>query len=132
MNKFLVFIMLAVAAPAYAMNETADMLRRCEGVNVVNADNYILRCVPDKKITKTIENGAAQFFAADNDGDVRGSFLDQIPDNDDFVYVNVIRNSPDSRYADQICYRFVKEKDAARDGYYAVEVCEYERADYYL
>lgn len=49
MNKFLVFIMLAVSGPAFAMNETADMLRRCEGVNISNADNYILRCVPEKR-----------------------------------------------------------------------------------
>ncbi|MDE5615512.1 MAG: hypothetical protein K2I81_01625 [Alphaproteobacteria bacterium] len=132
MNKFLIFAMLVITGPAFAMNETANMLRRCEGVNVTNSDNYILRCSPDDKITKTMERGVEQFFSADNDGDVRGSFLDAVPDNKDFIYVNVIRNSPDSRYADQICYRFIKEKDASRDGYYAVEVCEYERADYYL
>lgn len=124
--------MLMITWPAFAMNETADMLRRCEGVRVTNADNYILKCRRDEKISHVIADGTEQFFPADNAGDIRGSFLDEIPENDDFIYVNVIRNSPDTRYSDQICYRFIGEKDERRDGYYAVEVCEYERADYYL
>ncbi len=132
MKKFLIILMSMATSGAFAMNETADMLRRCEGVSVANSDNYILRCVRDEKIIKTIENGSEQFFASDNDGDIRGSFLDSIPDNDDYIYVNVIMNSPDPRYKNQTCYRFVREKDLKRDGYYAVEVCEYERADYYL
>ena len=132
MKKFVIFAMCMFAAPAFAMNDTADMLRRCEGVRVTNADNYILKCRRDDKISRVIADGTEQFFAADNDGDVRGSFLDEIPENDDFIYVNVIRNSPDPRYTDQICYRFIGEKDERRDGFYGVQVCEYERADYYL
>lgn len=132
MKKTIVAIMCMACGGAFAMNETADMLRRCEGVNVTNADNYVLKCRRDEKIIQTVKDGTPQFFAADNDGDVRGTFLDTIPDNEDFVYVNVVKNSPDTRYADQTCYRFVTEKDERRDGFYAVEVCEYERADYYL
>lgn len=132
MKKFLIFAMCVFVAPALAMNDTADMLRRCEGVRVTNADNYILKCARDEKISRVIADGVEQFFAANNDGDVRGSFLDEIPENDDFIYVNVIRNSSDTRYSDQICYRFIGEKDERRDGFYAVQVCEYERADYYL
>lgn len=132
MKKILFLVAVFAAMPACAMNTTANMLRRCEGVNVTNADNYILRCKPDDKIKELIAEGTEQFFVADNDGDVRGSFLDSIPTNSDYVYVNVIRNSPDTRYTDQICYRFIREKDEKRDGFYAVEVCEYERADYYL
>lgn len=132
MKKLMIAMVTLIAMPAWGMNDTANMLRRCEGVNITNADNYILKCKRDEKISRTISDGVSQFFAADNDGDVRGTFLDSIPDNDDFVFVNVIRNSPDTRYSDQICYRFISEKDSGRDGYYAVEVCEYERADYYL
>ncbi len=132
MKKTTVAIMCMTCGGAFAMNETADMLRRCEGVNITNADNYVLKCGRDEKIMRVIRDGAPQFFVADNCGDVRGSFLDSIPDNTDYVYVNVVKNSPDTRYADQTCYRFVTEKDERRDGFYAVEVCEYERADYYL
>lgn len=132
MKKTIVAIMCMTCGGAFAMNETADMLRRCEGVNITNADNYVLKCGRDEKIMRVIRDGAPQFFVADNRGDVRGSFLDSIPDNTDYVYVNVVKNSPDTRHADQTCYRFVTEKDERRDGFYAVEVCEYERADYYL
>lgn len=132
MKKLFIAMMMLLVLPVWGMNDTANMLRRCEGVNVTNADNYILKCKRDDKISQTISDGVAQFFTADNDGDIRGSFLDSIPDNDDFVYVNVVRNSTDTRYSDQICYRFITEKDERRDGFYAVEVCEYERADYYL
>lgn len=132
MKKIAVMVMCALVWPAMAMNDTANMLRRCEGVNITNADNYILRCRRDDNIGQVISNGVEQFFPADNDGDIRGAFLDSIPDNDDFVYVNVVRNSPDARYTDQICYRFIVNKDEKRDGFYAVQVCEYERADYYL
>lgn len=132
MKKFLIFAIFMCATPAFAMNDTANMLRRCEGVRVTNFDNYILKCKREDKILAVINDGVEQFFAADNEGDVRGSFLDEIPENDDFIYVNVVRNSPDPRYSDQICYRFIGEKDEKRDGFYAVQVCEYERADYYL
>lgn len=132
MKKVIVAIIALGVMPAWGMNDTANMLRRCEGVNVTNADNYILKCKRDDRILRVISDGTEQFFPADNNGDVRGTFLDSIPDNEDFVYVNVIRNSPDTRYSDQICYRFIGEKDEKRDGFYAVEVCEYERADYYL
>lgn len=132
MKKILFFMAMFAVTPVCAMNTTANMLRRCEGVNITNADNYILRCKMDDKIKETMAEGAEQFFVADNAGDVRGSFLDSIPSNGDYIYVNVIRNSPDTRYTDQICYRFIREKDEKRDGFYATEVCEYERADYYL
>ena len=132
MKKILPIIMCLLGGGAYAMNETAEMLRRCEGVSVTNADNYILRCARDEKIIETMKQGPEQFFSADNDGDISGSFLDSIPENSDYIYVNVIRNSPDTRYKDQTCYRFISEKDMRRDGYYATEVCEYERADFYL
>ncbi len=110
MKKTIVAIMCMTCGGAFAMNETADMLRRCEGVNITNADNYVLKCGRDEKIMRVIRDGAPQFFVADNCGDVRGSFLDSIPDNTDYVYVNVVKNSPDTRYADQTCYRFVTEK----------------------
>lgn len=132
MKNMFVFAMCIAAMPAFAMNDTANMLRRCEGVNITNTNNYILRCRRDDDISRVISDGVQQFFAVDNDGDIRGSFLDEIPENDDFVYVNVVRNSPDTRYSDQICYRFIQRKDERRDGFYAVQVCEYERADYYL
>jgi len=121
-----------MAPAAHAMNQTADMVRRCTGINVQNTDSYVLQCMPDDKIKSVIDDGVAQFFVADNDGDVRGTFLSNIPENDDYVYVHVIKNSPDTRYKDQICYRFITTRDAKRDGFYAVQVCEYERADYYL
>ncbi len=132
MKKIFIAGLCMLAAPAYAMNATADMLRRCEGVNITSSDNYVLRCSADERITKAMADGIEQFFVADNDGDVRGSCLDTVPDNDDYIYVHVVKNSPDTRYADQTCYRFVREKDVQRDGYYAVQICEYERADYYL
>ncbi|MBD5400412.1 hypothetical protein HDR61_01525 [bacterium] len=132
MKKYIVMIMVMWGTSAFAMNDTANMLRRCEGVIVTNTDNYILKCAPDDKILATIDGGTPQFFRADNDGDARGTFLDSIPENADYIYVNVVRNSPDTRYSDQICYRFITEKDVRRDGFYAVEICEYERADYYL
>ncbi len=132
MKKLLLFALCMFSVPAMAMNEVADMLRRCEGVNVTNSDNYILRCRPDKKIKAVIADGIEQFFVADNGGDTRGAFLDSIPDNDDYIYVNVASNLSDSRYQNQTCYRFIREKDTKRDGFYAVQVCEYERADYYL
>lgn len=121
-------------ASAHAMNTTADMLRTCEGVSIGTANNYILKCTPTDKIKNLMkdENNMRQFFVADNDGDVRGTFLSQIPDNADYVYVNVASNLPDPRYENQTCYRFITEIDASRDGFYAVEVCEYERPDYYL
>ena len=80
----------------------------------------------------TDEHNMRQFFVADNSGDVRGTFLAKIPDNADYIYVNVASNLPDPRYENQTCYRFITEIDASRDGFYAVEVCEYERPDYYL
>ncbi len=120
-----------ICGAAMARNVTADMVRSCEGVFVSNADNYILRCPRIEKFTN-MQEGPVQFFAADNGGDVRGSFIDLIPDNTDYVYVNVASNLSDPRYKDQTCYRFITQKDATRDGFYAVEVCEYERADYYL
>ncbi len=132
MKKIVIFSMALLVFPALAMNNTANMLRRCEGVNVTNTDNYVLKCRRDDKISRTVSDGVSQFFSSDNRGDIRGAFLDAIPDDDDFIYVNVVRNSPDTRHKDQICYRFISEKDIRRDGYYAVEVCEYERADYYL
>jgi len=116
------------------MNTTADMLRTCEGVSVGNSDNYILKCTNTDKIKNLMgdKNNIRKFFVADNGGDVRGTFLSQIPVNADYVYVNVASNLRDPRYENQTCYRFITEIDASRDGFYAIEVCEYERPDYYL
>jgi len=132
MKKCFILASLFACVPALAMNDTANMLRRCEGENIMNADNYLLRCGREEKILEVMRDGTPMFFPADNSGDLRGSFLDSVPENDDYVYVNVVKKSPDTRYSDQICYRFITEKDDSRDGFYAVEVCEYERPDYYL
>ncbi|MBD5391903.1 hypothetical protein HDR66_03805 [bacterium] len=132
MKYFVVIMAVLVATSAGAMNDTANMVRRCEGVMVTNADNYILRCRAEEKIKAAIADGVPMFFPADNGGDTRGTFLDTIPDDNDYIYVNVVKNSPDTRYSDQICYRFITEKDVRRDGVYAVQICEYERADYYM
>ena len=131
---FCLITCVAVVTGANAMNTTADMLRTCEGGSVGNADNYILKCTPSEKITKVMSDktNMRKFFVADNAGDVRGTFLSQIPQNQDFVYVNVASNLPDFHYENQTCYRFITEIDTSRDGFYAVEVCEYERPDYYL
>ncbi len=125
---------LVCGANAWAMNTTADMLRTCEGVSVGNTDNYILKCAQTEKMKNLMEdkNNMRKFFVADNGGDVRGTFLAQIPSNADYVYVNVASNLRDARYENQTCYRFITEIDMSRDGFYAVEVCEYERPDYYL
>lgn len=120
---------------ANAMNVTADMLRSCERVRFVGtADSYVLKCAPSEKINKLMNNNAniPRFFVSDNNGDTRGTFLSEIPENTDFIYVNVASNLPDARYENQTCYRFITEIDRLRDGFYAVEVCEYERPDYYL
>jgi len=135
--KKVCFCLIACAiwgADANAMNTTADMLRTCEGVAVGNSDNYILKCAPTDKIKNLMgdRNNMRKFFVADNSGDVRGTFLSQIPVNADYVYVNVVSNLRDPRYENQTCYRFITEIDTSRDGFYAVEVCEYERPDYYL
>ncbi|MDE6251013.1 MAG: hypothetical protein K2M34_05300 [Alphaproteobacteria bacterium] len=135
--KKICFCLIAYAgimASAHALNTTADMLRTCEGVSIGTTNNYILKCTPTDKIKNlmTDEHNMRQFFVADNGGDVRGTFLSQIPDNADYIYVNVASNLPDPRYENQTCYRFITEIDASRDGFYAVEVCEYERPDYYL
>lgn len=131
---FCLIICFAIAANAHAMNTTADMLRTCEGVSVGNADNYVLKCTPTEKISKVMDDktNMRKFFVADNGGDVRGTFLSHVPQNPDFVYVNVVSNLRDPRYENQTCYRFITEIDTSRDGFYAVEVCEYERPDYYL
>ena len=84
---FCLITCVAVVTGANAMNTTADMLRTCEGVSVSNADNYILKCTPSEKITKVMSDktNMRKFFVADNAGDVRGTFLSQIPQNQDFV-----------------------------------------------
>lgn len=128
---FVVFLAGLATGAASAMNATANLVRACEGVFVANADNYVLRCPKSEKFTD-MQSGFEQFFAADNGGDERGAFIDLIPDNADYVYVNVVSNLADARYKDQTCYRFITKKDATRDGYYATEVCEYDRPDYYL
>ena len=55
-----------------------------------------------------------------------------IPDDDDYIYVNVASNVADHRYENQRCYRFIRSRDARRDGFYATEICEYDRPDSYL
>lgn len=135
--KKIVFGLVATVlcgANAYAMNTTADMLRTCEGIYTPTADNYVLKCTQTDKIKSVIDdkNNMRRFFVADNRGDVRGTFLSQIPTNPDYIYVNVASNLSDARYENQTCYRFITEVDTSRDGFYAVEVCEYERPDYYL
>ncbi len=137
MMKKMVFCLIActvLVANANAMNTTADMLRTCEGIYTPAADNYVLKCTQTEKIQSVIDdkNNMRRFFVADNGGDVRGTFLSRIPNNPDYIYVNVASNLPDPRYENQTCYRFITEIDASRDGFYAVEVCEYERPDYYL
>lgn len=131
---FCLIVSVALVTNANAMNTTADMLRTCEGVSIGNADNYILKCVPSEKITNVMDDktNMRKFFVADNGSDIRGTFLSQIPNNADYVYVNVASNLLDPRYENQTCYRFITEIDTSRDGFYAVEVCEYERSDYYL
>ena len=129
---FVVFMAGMACGAAFGRNVTADMLRVCEGVLITDADNYILRCPRNKAIEAAAADGVLQFFVADNGGDVRGSFLDTIPDDASYVYVNVVSNLADSRYKDQTCYRFIREKDVQRDGFYATEICEYDRPDYYL
>lgn len=136
MKKVCLFVVISAiwATNSNAMNTTADMVRNCEGVNIGTSDNYVLKCSKSDKITKLIETDKPmqRFFVADNDGDVRGTFLSQIPENSEYIYVNVASNLSDPRYENQTCYRFITEIDASRDGFYAVEVCEYERPDYYL
>lgn len=134
MKRFLFCILGAMmyAHGAFAMNEMAKIVRNCEGVYIADSDNYILKCVPGDEIRAVRDDGVRQFFVADNRGDVPGTFLDKIPDNADFIYVNVVKNVPGSRFEFQTCYRFILEKDITRDGYYASEVCEYPRPDYYL
>lgn len=134
MKSVLMFALLTAlwTGAADAMNAAADMVRSCEGIFVTDANSYILKCPKTNEIVNARADGVVQFFPANNGGDVRGTFLDKIPNNIDFVYVNVVRNLPDPRYKDQTCYRFVREKNVRMDGIYATEICEYERPDYYL
>lgn len=135
MQKILMLAMfvLVVGFAAHARNVTADMLRTCELQYMASPDNYILRCPKTAEIVASRDDGGIeQFFASDNSGDVYGGFVDKIPDDDDYIYVNVASNVADHRYENQRCYRFIRSRDARRDGFYATEICEYDRPDSYL
>ena len=130
---FCFFVFIAVSSLAQARNITADMLRNCEGLYVGTTTNYVLKCPKTDDIVDVWDNEKdMQFFMADNNGDERGTFLDKVPEDTDFIYVNVASELEDARYQDQTCYRFIREKDIDRDGFYAVQVCEYDRPDSYL
>ncbi|MDE6478311.1 MAG: hypothetical protein K2L95_00445 [Alphaproteobacteria bacterium] len=135
MQKILMLAMfvLVVGFAAHARNVTADMLRTCEMQYMASANNYILRCPKTAAILDARDGDALeQFFGADNSGDVYGGFVDKIPDDDDYVYVNVASDLADTRYENQRCYRFIRSRDVRRDGFYATEICEYDRPDSYL
>lgn len=134
MNRLFLAAIVSVLSvtTAHALNTTANMVRSCQGVSVGSVDNYILRCAKTDEILAVRDGGVVQFFSARDFGDVRGAFIESIPTDDDFIYVNVTKNLPDARYKDQTCYRFITQIDQVRDGFYAAEICEYERPDYYL
>ena len=104
MQKILMLAMfvLVVGFAAHARNVTADMLRTCELQYMASPDNYILRCQKTAEIIAARDDGGIeQFFASDNSGDVYGGFVDKIPDDDDYIYVNVASNVADHRYENQ-------------------------------
>ncbi len=133
MRVFIFFMILTWGGGAHALNTTANMVRSCIRMNIGTDDNYILQCPRRGDIAAmAADTRSAQFFHASDFHDVRGTIVGLVPRDSDHVYVNVARNVADTRHKNQICYRFITALDEVRDGFYAVEVCEYERPDYYL
>ncbi|MDR0741238.1 MAG: hypothetical protein LBF28_00500 [Rickettsiales bacterium] len=105
--------------PTYGDYEKmADMVRICRRVTGAGtASDYVLQCLKRAKLIEIQErDNAARLFLVNMDagGD---SIINAISGDDRFIYINVLTNL-------RTCYRVVRETDDARDGYYAVEVCE--------
>lgn len=96
----------------------ADRIRICQRVMGAGTDtNYVLQCLKRKELTEVQErrNSMRLFFVNDD------SIISAILGDDRFLYINVLTDVAPG----QICYRIIREVDETRDGYYAVEVCEY-------
>ncbi|MDR1337540.1 MAG: hypothetical protein LBJ73_00745 [Rickettsiales bacterium] len=92
----------------------SQRVRVCRRVADVGTDaDYVLQCLKRPELTEIAEreDGERLFFAA-------GDIIAAAASDDRYVFVNVVSD------AGKTCYRIIREIDEARDGYYAVEVCE--------
>ncbi|MDR0726588.1 MAG: hypothetical protein LBF37_00830 [Rickettsiales bacterium] len=99
----------------------ADRIRICQPVPGVGTNaNYILQCLKRTELTSIQETPNVQrLFFADND------IINAISTDDRYLYINVLTDVQNPGQMAQTCYRVIRELDEARDGYYAVEVCDY-------
>ena len=116
-----------VQMPTYAADTLAETMRVCDRVPMVGTDSdYILRCIKRDDLIQIqqMENSARLYRASP---DVMATLMQ----DDRYIYVNVITESAEDGMAGQTCYRVVREIDNARDGFYAVQECEYNNMGLY-
>lgn len=120
--KLLLTIVLYMSA-FQVHSATLDIITRrfCDRMPGGADNNYVFKCIKNDELIDIMEreNSARLYFAT---SDIMNNLLT----DDRYIYVNVVMDEPTVGATGKICYRVIRELDYDRDGYYAVEECEYQ------
>lgn len=121
--KYLVMILCFLPITAFAGLKEDTSIFCDRVVEIVSPEQYVLKCLKRPEFLRIKEQGnKARLYFTDP------VIADNLLQDDRYLYIHVLTQVPDPGFEDQTCYRFVREFDNARNGYYAVQECEFNTA----